>query len=172
MLDVAALGLRRAQEFAPRRQIVKQRTHLNRRAAGVASRFHRSDLSGVNVDARPLARLVAARESRQCHTAHARDARDRLSSKAHRSYRGQVFSHLNLAGRVAFKAKQRVVTVHAGTVVCNADETPAAGLNLHGDARGPGVEGVLDQLLHHAGRALHHLAGGDLVGDNFWKKTD
>ena len=70
------------------------------------------------------------------------------------------------------EAKQRVVTVHAGTVVGDADEAAATGLYVHGDACGPGVEGVLDQFLHHAGWTLHHLTGGYLVGDNFWKKTD
>ena len=172
MLDVAALSLRCAQELAPRRQVVKQRTHFDRRAAGVAGRFHRANLSGVNVDARPLARLVAARERGERHAAHAGNAGDRLPAKAHRGDRGQVLRHLNLAGRVPLEAKQRVVTVHAGTVVGDADEAAATGLYVHGDVCGPGVEGVLDQFLHHAGRALHHLAGGDLVGDNFWKETD
>ena len=172
MLNVAPLGLRRSEELAPRRQIVKQRAHLNRRAAGVAGRFHRADLSSVNVDARPLAGLVVARECRQRHAAHAGDAGNRLAAKTHRGDRGQVLRHLNLAGRVPLEAQQRVVTVHAGTVVGDTDEAAAAGLYVHGDACGPGVEGVLDQFLHHAGRALHHLASGDLVGDNFWQETD
>ena len=36
------------------------------------------------------------------------------------------------------------------------------------DPRGPGVDGVLHQLLDHAGRPLDHLAGGDLV-DQRWR---
>ena len=169
---MAALCLRRAQDFAPRRQVVKQRTHFDRRAAGVAGRFHRANLSGVNVDARPLARLVAARERGERHATHAGNAGDRLPAKAHRGDRGQVLRHSNLAGRVSLEAKQRVVTVHAGTVGGDADETAAAGLYGHSEACGLSVEGVLDQFLHHAGRTLHHLTGGYLVGDNFWKKTD
>ena len=38
--------------------------------------------------------------------------------------------------------------------------------------RAIGVEGIFDQLLHDAGGALDHFAGGDLVGDLFGKKAD
>ena len=37
-------------------------------------------------------------------------------------------------------------------------------LDLHVDPPRAGVDGVLDQLLHHGGGALDHLAGRDLVG--------
>ena len=36
-------------------------------------------------------------------------------------------------------------------------------LDLHRHGGGPGVNGVFHQLLHDAGRALHHLAGGDQI---------
>ena len=39
----------------------------------------------------------------------------------------------------------------------------AAGQQPHRDLRGAGVERVVDQLAHHRGRALDHLAGGDLA---------
>ena len=35
-----------------------------------------------------------------------------------------------------------------------------------------GVEGIFDQLLHDAGGAFDHFAGGDLVGDLFGKQAD
>ena len=38
-------------------------------------------------------------------------------------------------------------------------------LHLHRYGGGPGVQGVFQQLLGDTGRALHHLAGGDEVGD-------
>ena len=40
--------------------------------------------------------------------------------------------------------------------------TPPAGSRTR-DLRGAGVERVVDQLAHHRGRALDHLAGGDLA---------
>jgi hypothetical protein len=35
------------------------------------------------------------------------------------------------------------------------------------DAARPGVDGVLDQFLDHAGGPLHHLAGGNAVDQVF-----
>ena len=35
-----------------------------------------------------------------------------------------------------------------------------------------GVDRVLDQLLHHARRTFHHLAGGDAVDDLFGELAD
>ena len=48
-------------------------------------------------------------------------------------------------------------------VVRDPDEAHAAPLDLHHHCRGAGVNGVFHQFLDHAGRALHHLAGGDQV---------
>ena len=172
MLDVAALRPRRAEELAPSRQVIKQRAHLDGRARRVPGRLHRADLAGVNIDARPLAGLVSVGQRGQRHAADAGNAGDRLPAKAHRADRGQVLRLLNLAGGVPLKAEQRVVSVHPDPVVGHADEAASAGLNLDGDALGPGVERVLDQFLYHAGWALHHFAGGDLVGNNFWKQVD
>ena len=44
-----------------------------------------------------------------------------------------------------------------------AIEAAAAVAQRHIDARGAGVDGVFDQLLHRRGRPLDHLAGGDAV---------
>ena len=52
----------------------------------------------------------------------------------------------------------------AAAVVRDPDERHAAPLDLNGHCRRPGVDGVLHQLLHHRGRPLHHLPGGDQVG--------
>src|SRR2546427_275595 len=64
-------------------------------------------------------------------------------------------------------ARQRelgVLAAHPLAVVAHPDQRLAAVLD--GDAYGPRarVGRVLDELLHHGRRALHHLAGGDLVG--------
>ena len=47
---------------------------------------------------------------------------------------------------------------------------PASIMNL--DARGAGVERVLQQFLHHRGRALDHFARGDLVGNVLGKDVN
>src|SRR5437762_11552099 len=59
---------------------------------------------------------------------------------------------------------------HAAAVIDDRDEAAPAFLEGHRDALGGGIDGVLDQLLHRAGRPLDHLAGGDLV-DQGGRKT-
>ena len=73
---------------------------------------------------------------------------------------------------MAFEGQQRVVAHHAAAVVGDADEAPAACLNLDEDARGAGVERILQQFLDHGGGAVDDLAGGDLVGHLIGENVD
>src|SRR5439155_1375440 len=57
-----------------------------------------------------------------------------------------------------------VLPAHPLAVVAHPDQRLAAVLDADADGARARVECVLDQLLHHGRRALHHLAGGDLVG--------
>ena len=52
---------------------------------------------------------------------------------------------------------------HADAVVFDADQAHATLHQSHHDLAGPGIQGVVDQLAHHRGRALHHFTGGDLA---------
>ena len=52
------------------------------------------------------------------------------------------------------------------------DQRLAAVLELDPHVARAGVERVLDQLLDRRGRALHHLARGDLVGDGVGQDRD
>ena len=54
----------------------------------------------------------------------------------------------------------------------DADEPAAAAVGEHVDARGAGIERVLDELLDRARRALDHFAGGDAVDDGFGELAD
>src|SRR5690606_35506827 len=49
-------------------------------------------------------------------------------------------------------------------VVAHADAVDPAAVDLHLDAPGAGVEGVLDQFFDDAGGAFDHLTGGDPRG--------
>ena len=73
---------------------------------------------------------------------------------------------------MALEGQQGVVAVHALAVVGDADQLAPARLDLDADALGSGVQRVLQQLLHHRSRPVHHLAGGDLVGDLVGKYAD
>ena len=70
------------------------------------------------------------------------------------------------------EGQQRVVAAHAMPVVDDADELAATGFNLHADAGGAGVKGVLQQFLDDRCGTLDHFAGGDLVGDLVGKNSN
>ena len=73
---------------------------------------------------------------------------------------------------MAFEAEQRVIAAHAQAVIHHAHQTAPARLDLHHHPRGLRIERVLDQLLHHAGRPLNHLTGGDLIGHLLGQQVD
>jgi hypothetical protein len=72
---------------------------------------------------------------------------------------------LELRGGVALYRQDEIATVHAASIVGDADQAQAAAMRHHVDAAGTGVDGVLDQLLDDARRALDHLAGGDAIDE-------
>jgi len=75
----------------------------------------------------------------------------------------QVLLADDLAGGVRGESQFQVLGVHADPVIADGDKlSPAVG-DGHVQARDAGVQGVLYQLLDHAGGALDDLARGDLV---------
>ena len=64
---------------------------------------------------------------------------------------------------MALQRQERVVGRHATPVVDHAHERQPALLHVDLHLPSAGIEGVLDELLHDRGGALHHLACGDLV---------
>ena len=53
----------------------------------------------------------------------------------------------------------------AMAVVDHAHKFNATLGNGHINPRGASIDGVFQQLLHHAGRPLNHLAGGNFIDD-------
>ena len=72
---------------------------------------------------------------------------------------------LQLTGGMAEKGDAGIVRGHALSVVGNPNIGDAAPAQLHRDGFCAGIESVFQQLLHHRCRAVHHLAGGNQVGD-------
>ena len=85
---------------------------------------------------------------------------------------GQEVVAVELRGGMAFDRQFEVGACHAGAVVGDADQSPAAAIGQHLDAARTGIERVLDQFLDHARRTLDHLAGGDAVDDGFRQLAD
>src|SRR4051812_21744139 len=73
---------------------------------------------------------------------------------------------------MAFDRKREIGARHAGAIVGDADKPPPTAIRDDLDASRACVERILGQLLHHARRPLHHLAGGDAVDDGFGELAD
>ena len=86
-----------------------------------------------------------------------------LAAKAQRADAEQIVGIADFAGGVAGHGQQQLVGANAAAVVGHANQIRAALLDRHVDPRGPGVHGVLQQLLDDARRPLDDFAGRDLV---------
>ena len=165
VLDVGGLGFVGAEEFAAGGQVEKQLADFDGRAGGAAAGLDGDDFAAVDQDLGAVGGGAVALARGEGETADAGDAGEGLAAKAQGADGVQILGALNFAGGVAFQAEQGVVPAHAQAVIGHADEAAAAGVDFHGQARGTGVEGILDQFLDDAGGPFHHFARGDLVGD-------
>ena len=68
--------------------------------------------------------------------------------------------------------QHQVGFIHADAVVLDPDQALPASSSGDLHPAGAGIDGVLDQLLDHARRPLHHLAGGDAIDQVFGKLAD
>ena len=161
--DVRQLGLLRAQEFLARRHVVEQVAHRNRGAAAQRRFLTAQHLAAGDFDRRTGGFFFRAGFEQQAR--NRRDGRQRLAAKTQGRDRQQILDVAQLAGGVAFKRQQGIVPQHAATVVHDADESPPARLHFDAQVGRARVERVFEQFLDHRSRPLHHLAGGDFVGD-------
>lgn len=94
-----------------------------------------------------------------------RDRRERLAAKAQRADGGQILRRAQFARRVAQEGRRQLARRDAAAVVADAKIGHAAVFHLYRHALRAGVDGVFQQLLDNARRALDHLARGDEVGN-------
>ena len=73
---------------------------------------------------------------------------------------------------MALHRECKIGRTHAAPVILDEDATHAAALQRDGDSPRAGIQRILHQLLHHGGRALDHLAGGDTVGGGLGQDAD
>ena len=73
---------------------------------------------------------------------------------------------------MALERQHGVIAHHAAAVVGNLDQLLPARFDADFNARCPGIKRVLEHFLYHGSRALHHLAGGDLVGNGLGEYVD
>ena len=121
----------------------------------------RADLAGAAIECKGGGLTVHARE--QGELGHRIDGRQGFAPKAHGHDRFEVVQIADLAGGVAFQGGGQLVRRDAATVVLDGNQAGAATHQAQRDAACARVHGVVHQLAHHRGRALNHLACGDLA---------
>ena len=159
--DGPGLHTRAAQEPGSHRRVQEEVLHVHGRpvpAGGVLDPLHLP-----RERAQAGSRVLALGRGFDDHPRHGGDRRERLPAEPQRVDVAQVFGVADLAGGVTVQTEQNILADHAASVVGDDDATLSALLDGHPDGTRPRVERVLDQLLHHRSRALHDLAGGDLV---------
>jgi hypothetical protein len=122
------------------------------------------------LDAPGVARALGA--AGDAGARHRGDGRQRLAAKPHRAHALEVVEGGDLAGGVALERERELVARDAAAVVGDADAPHAALLELHLDRARASIDRVLEYFLEHRGRALDHLAGGDLVDQQVGEAVD
>ena len=161
------LGSRRLHEFQPRGGGVEKISHLHARAVGAGKCCWRGaiDNPAVHPDRRRAPLITGPRGNGK--TRHRPDRGQGFAAKSQGGDAKQVILAVcvgcELGGGVAFHREGQFAGPEAGAVVRhqNARQTSAVGLDF--DPTRARVQGVLDQFLDHARRALDHFAGGDAV---------
>ncbi len=159
--DMAHLGLHPAQKLPPHRRVVEQLTHFDRRPLRTAAGRHPQRMPGRDFQLGAGGRR--GRATAQHQPADFGDRGQGFAPKTERGHAEQVVAVAQFARGVAGHGQRQFVGLDAAAVVGHAHQFQPALLNRHVDPLGPGVDGIFHQLLHHASRALDHLAGGDLV---------
>src|SRR6185312_10340941 len=170
IVDVREFGALGAHEFLARRHVVEQVAHLHAGARWVLRRACGLQPAAIDLDTEGGLLAGGARDQREAR--HRRHRGQRLAAKTHAGDVFEIVEAADLAGGMRGHRQRQVVQRDAAAVVANADQPRTASLDVHLDARGAGVEAVLDQLLDHRGRPLDDLAGGDLIDEFGRKRAD
>ncbi len=161
-LQVVEFGLLGLEELATRRRIEKQVAHFHRGAHRMGRRLH----PGIHVAAFGfhLPGLIGVAGPRgQGQARHGTDGRQGLAPETEAHHPLKVFQVANLAGGMARQGQRQVIGGNAAAIVAHPQQLDPGLLDVHIDTPGTGVQAVFQQLLDHRGRALDHLAGGNLV---------
>ncbi len=168
--DVRQLGGLGAEKFAPGRSVEEQVRDGQRGSSGQGRVVDVKDLAARDLHSGSCGFVSGCRL--QSHARNRSNRGQRLAAKSQGRDGEQIVGCAQFRGGVPLKRQQRIVAVHSLPVVADADQPPPAGLDLDANAIGARVQCVLQQLLDHRGRPVHHLAGSDLVGNLVGKNAD
>src|SRR5262249_7541883 len=125
--------------------------------------FHSQNLAAGDIQKRPAWLFGSSRL--QNHAGYGGNRGQSLTAEPKSVDVEQVFGVLDLRGCVAFESQEGIVAHHARSIVDHLDELLASGFDLPFNARGAGIERVLEKLLQYGCRTFHHLASRDFVGN-------
>ncbi len=114
----------------------------------------------------PPPRTLVSGVGEQLEAGDRADTGQGLAAKSQGGHRFQVFQTPDFAGGVTTESQRQVVGVDTGAVIAHPDTLGTAVVHVDIDTVGAGIETVFQQFLDHRGGTLHHLAGGDLVGES------
>ena len=170
-VDVGKFGLFAAHELAPRRGVEEEVHHLHRRAHRVGRRLdgdaHLAPL-GLGLPGFGLLRRAGG----EGQSGDRADGGKRLPAKAEAVDPLQIVQGRDLGGGMARQRQHQFIPGDATAVVTDADQLGPALVDVDFDPVGARIQAVFHQLLDHGGGPLHHLAGGDLVGQDRRQYTD
>ncbi|SCH37451.1 Uncharacterised protein [uncultured Clostridium sp.] len=150
-------------EFQPGGGVVEQVPHHHGGAQGAARLLHLSRYSALQGQGGPQRGVRCP--GHHLHTGHGGDGGQSLPPETQGADGLQVILSAQLAGGVAEEGGFQLPGGDALPVVRHPEEGHSSVGDLHRDGGGPSVDGVLHQLLGHAGGPLYDFTGGDQVGN-------
>src|SRR5215469_4192665 len=168
--DVCKLRRLGLKEFTARGNVEEQVTHRDRSADWESSFFDREDFSSCDLDDRTGSVFSGVCLEKQA--AHRCDGRQCFAAKSKGCDIEQVVGIADFRRGVTLEGEHSVVVQHAPTIIDDLDKLASTGLDVDADSARARIERVLQQLLHNGCGTLHHLAGGNLVGNVFGEDVD
>ena len=141
--------------------VVKEVAHTDGSSLGAAGLDDLFGYTALQMEGCAALRTLLAGED--VHAADSGNGRQCLTTETQRANGAQVLGAAQLTGGVAQKGSRQLVGSNAAAVIGDAQIGHTAALQLYHDGGRTGIDGVFQQLFHHAGRALHHLTGGDQI---------
>ena len=135
-----------------------------------AARGHLAHDAAGGFDLR--AALALRRAAPQHQPAHFGDRGQGLAAEAQRADAEQIVGLDDFAGGMAGQGQRQFVGRDAAAVIHYPHHLQSALDHRNVNSRGPGIDGVLHQLLDDARRPLDHLAGGDFVDQGLRERAD
>ncbi len=168
--NVAQLGCRRFQKFAPRRGIEEYISDLNgrpKRSCRGNNPFLLSAAHEQSIGARRT-----RRSRKDLHPGDRSNTRQSLAAKTKSRNSKQILFIVEFAGRMAFDRPIEIFRRHSFAIVGHANQRTTAFFDPDRNLIGACVQRILNQLFNYRSRPLDDFAGRYLVGESRRQEMD